>query len=64
MLPPLPIVAVQTLRKPFEGYDRQQFYNCVMRGGDRPAINRKWPKGLASLLEACWDADPTKRPVS
>lgn len=53
-----------TLRKPMEGYSDEDFMNSVVRGGERPAINRKWPKGFATLIESCWQADPTKRPVS
>jgi len=30
--------------------------------GDRPKIEAKWPSGFASLMQRCWEADPSKRP--
>lgn len=50
-------------KKPFEGLDKEQFYEKVVHGGERPPINRKWPDELASLMTDSWNIDSTKRPT-
>jgi serine/threonine protein kinase len=49
-------------KKPFEGLNRELFYERVVHGGERPSLNRKWPSQLTSLLSECWDADMHNRP--
>lgn len=49
-------------KKPFEGLNREMFYERVVHGGERPPVRSKWPDGLKSLMKDCWDADPTNRP--
>lgn len=51
-----------TLTKPFEGYTKHDFFANVVRGGERPPINKRWPKEFAELLQACWDPNPANRP--
>jgi len=53
-----------TLTKPFESYNRNDFIRSVIVNGERPAINRQWPKGFSDLLQDCWKVDPNERPVS
>lgn len=49
-------------KKPFDGLNREMFYERVVHGGERPPLHRKWPKELTSLMTECWDADMTNRP--
>lgn len=49
-------------KKPFQGLNREQFYEIVIYGGDRPPLNKKWPPALCSLIADCWDADLEVRP--
>lgn len=50
------------MTKPFEGYTKHDFFQHVVRGGERPPINKRWPKEFAELLQACWDPNPQNRP--
>lgn len=49
-------------KKPYEGLNRELFYERVVHGGERPPLNKKWPQELTSLLSECWDADMRNRP--
>jgi serine/threonine protein kinase len=49
-------------KKPYEGLNRELFYERVVHGGERPVLNRKWPQELTALISACWDADMRNRP--
>ena len=40
--------------KPFDGMDRQKFYERVVHGGERPPISRKMPVKWAQLITQCW----------
>ncbi|CAM9636717.1 unnamed protein product, partial [Hapterophycus canaliculatus] len=53
---------MSTLKKPFEGMGRDQFFSKVIRGSHRPPINKKWPTSWSNLMQSCWAEDPTKRP--
>jgi serine/threonine protein kinase len=53
---------LNALKKPFEGLNRDLFYERVVHGGERPHLSRKWPAELTSLMSECWDADMQKRP--
>ena len=50
-------------KKPFEGLNRDLFYERIVHGGERPPLNRKWPRELTSLMAECWDADLYHRPA-
>lgn len=50
-------------KKPYEGLNRELFYERVVHGGERPAFHRKWPKDLNDLMSECWDADMRNRPT-
>jgi len=54
---------MNTCKKPFVGLDKDQFYEKVVHGGERPAINKKWPEELVSLMTECWSEDFSKRPT-
>jgi len=54
---------MNSCKKPFDGLDKDQFYEKVVHGGERPPINRKWPDELALLMTQCWNADWRKRPT-
>lgn len=49
-------------KKPFDGLNRELFYERVVHGGERPPLHRKWPKELTALMQQCWDADMENRP--
>jgi hypothetical protein len=40
-----------TLTKPFQDYTKEDFFNHVMRGGERPILNKKWPRDFCELLK-------------
>jgi len=50
------------LKKPYEGMNKEEFYCRVVHGGERPAINKKWPEDLIDLIKSCWDAEVIRRP--
>eukprot|EP00934_Nitzschia_sp_Nitz4_P005541 Nitzschia sp. Nitz4//scaffold11_size288233//198299//200606//NITZ4_000797-RA/size288233-snap-gene-0.29-mRNA-1//1//CDS//3329534143//5531//frame0 len=50
-------------KKPFIGLNREQFYERVVHGGERPSLNKKWPPELCKLLSSCWDVDIENRPT-
>ena len=49
-------------KKPYDGMYREEFYVRVVQGGQRPAINKKWPDDLTELMKCCWDAEISNRP--
>ena len=49
-------------KKPFDGLNRESFYERIVHGGERPALSRKWPQELTTLMTECWDADMHNRP--
>ena len=49
-------------KKPFEGLNRELFYERIVHGGERPHLSRKLPKELSTLMSECWDADMHSRP--
>lgn len=40
-----------TMKKPFDGMGRDQFFAEVVRGSNRPPINKKCPKSLSELMQ-------------
>lgn len=54
---------IVALRKPFDGMEKEEFYSRVIRGRERPAINKKWPDELVELITECWSHEPDKRPT-
>ena len=53
---------LNSFKKPFEGLNRELFYERIVHGGERPPLNRKWPSELITLMTECWDADMHNRP--
>lgn len=49
-------------KKPFDGLNRDSFYESVVHGGGRPPIHKKWPKELTNLMVDCWSVDIEARP--
>lgn len=41
-------------KKPFEGLNRNEFYQRVVDDGERPPLGKKWPHGLCGLITDCW----------
>mmetsp|Transcript_14350 Transcript_14350/g.21667 ORF Transcript_14350/g.21667 Transcript_14350/m.21667 type:complete len:423 (+) Transcript_14350:234-1502(+) len=48
--------------KPFAEMSVAEHRRLVMYGKVRPNLPRGWNSDLCSLFQACWDADPNKRP--
>jgi len=38
-----------------------EFMNDVVLGGERPVVEKSWPREFSELLISCWDSDPTRR---
>lgn len=49
-------------KKPYEGLNRELFYERIVHGGERPPLSKKWPIELTSLMSECWDTDMFNRP--
>ena len=49
-------------RPMFHKWDREEILLKVVREGQRPQLETNWPLGFRQLLEACWNAEPKKRP--
>lgn len=49
-------------KKPFDGLNRESFYERIVHGGERPHMHRKWPQVFKDLLSQCWDDDIQNRP--
>jgi serine/threonine protein kinase len=47
---------------PFRGYDRATHRSRVVIDGERPKLDKAWPKAFCDLLQACWHQDPSRRP--
>jgi Protein tyrosine and serine/threonine kinase len=53
---------MMSLQRPFQGYDRAQHFEDIVRRNDRPLnINEDWDKSIAETLRRCWE--PYKRPT-
>ena len=46
------------IEKPFDGFNRDEFYEKVVHGGYRPEITRKFPSDLSNLIQKCWSPQP------
>jgi hypothetical protein len=51
-----------SLKPAFKSYGRREFLDRVVRGGERHAINRRWPPFTRTMIKEAWDFDPEKRP--
>lgn len=47
---------------PYHGYAPCEYFKRVVKGSERPAINRKWPMLSKGILKDSWDRDPARRP--
>lgn len=50
-------------KKPYDGMNREQFYEEVVHGGMRPPLSKKWPRELSQLISECWDVNYNIRPT-
>eukprot|EP00904_Undaria_pinnatifida_P003883 jgi/Undpi1/13496/HiC_scaffold_8.g03155.m1 len=46
-----------SLRRPFEGLNRKEFVQSVIKGGRRPPLQNDWSGSLRELMRRCWDED-------
>ncbi|CAN0211980.1 unnamed protein product, partial [Hapterophycus canaliculatus] len=51
-----------SLRRPFEGLNRKEFVQTVIKGGGRPPLQQEWSGALRELMRRCWDEDMDTRP--
>lgn len=51
-----------SLRRPFEGLNRKEFVQTVIKGGRRPPLQQEWSGALRELMRRCWDEDMDTRP--
>lgn len=49
-------------KQPFQGFNKESFMKDVVAGGQRPKVDKSWPKDFSALLQSCWHADATQRP--
>jgi len=47
---------------PFQDIKKGDLEERVAIGGERPKLDRSWSIGFCQLLEACWHANPERRP--
>jgi serine/threonine protein kinase len=52
-----------SLATPYAGYSQKTHFERVVQNGERPVCDPTWPPSWIELMEACWDADPDKRPA-
>jgi len=59
------IIVWQILRGkvPFHGMGRRTYMDCVVLGGERPRVDKRWPPKFSKLLQRCWHADFEMRPT-
>lgn len=50
------------MQLPFKHMHKKDYMEKVVMGGQRPTLDRRWPKRLRSLLEGCWHEDKSLRP--
>ena len=48
--------------RPFNNLSRDNFYEQVVHGGERPHLSKKWPLELNKLIAACWSIEIAARP--
>lgn len=41
---------------------RSEFMRDVVSNGERPEVDKSWPREFSELLKRCWDTDPDSRP--
>lgn len=51
-----------SLRRPFEGLNRKEFVQSVIKGGRRPPLQQDWSPPLKELLTRCWNENMDARP--
>ena len=55
---------IYTTEEPFSQYSEwEPFFNAVCVKNERPPIDDECPTSLKYLMEACWSAEPSKRPT-
>jgi serine/threonine protein kinase len=47
---------------PFKGMSRDDFMTNVVYRGERPKLDKSWPRSFSSMLVKSWDADHRMRP--
>lgn len=47
---------------PFVGMNKDEFLRRVVRGGERPKLDKTWNKEFCDLLTSCWNGDQFQRP--
>ena len=47
---------------PFKGMTREMFMADVVVGGERPKLDKSWPRSFSNMLVKSWDPDHRMRP--
>ena len=47
---------------PYHRFAPREYFERVVKGSERPAIHRKWPKLATGILKDSWKRDPEQRP--
>jgi serine/threonine protein kinase len=50
-------------RTPFDGFNRREFAEQVVKAGLRPKLDKQWPEEFTRILTFCWHSDPLQRPT-
>ena len=53
---------IMALEPPFGFYTQEMIADRVFKRGSRPAVFRRWPEALSSLIKQAWDSDVSQRP--
>lgn len=54
---------ILSLKLPFEGYSRKEFYDEVFVKENRPVPSKSWHPFTSQVMTECWSSDPTRRPL-
>ncbi len=57
------LLEIVTCQKPFDRMNRDEYYEKVVHGEQRPHVSKKIPTAMAELIKQCWDVDPDVRPT-
>lgn len=50
------------LERLYDGYTKHDHRERVVKGGERPWIDPRWPKGIQEILPRAWSSDIQERP--
>ena len=51
------------LEVPFDGFDTEKHSRRVVRGNERPKVNKSWPISVQDIMQDAWSENINKRPT-